>query len=71
MDFETVASSTIQAMAYDPDTLVMGIIFKNGSEYHYDDVPPATYSTVRNAVSIGAAFAEHVKKAGFKFTRIR
>jgi hypothetical protein len=67
------SSSSIMFIGYEPETRTLGIIFKSGglSEYHYSDVPPEVFETLQNAESVGRSVDQYVKKAGFKYQRIR
>lgn len=43
----------------------------HSSTYSYDKVPADKYALVRDhPESIGKAFGEHIKKGGYKFTRL-
>lgn len=53
MEYTEVKSSRCQAIGYDPDKRIMGVIFRNGSEYHYSDIDNETYNRIINSSSVG------------------
>ncbi len=59
-------------IGYEPETRTMGVIFKSGglSEYHYAGVPQEVFDTVLNSPSVGKAVDQHIKKGGFRYTRV-
>lgn len=59
MQYQTVESSNIAAIAHDGDTL--GVRFKNGSEYQYAGVSPVLFEQLISAASIGRTFHELIK----------
>jgi hypothetical protein len=75
-DFQPVASSQIDAVAYTPETKQLFIVFKpKGSVYRYFDVPEAEFEAFKAAKSIGTFFGERIKgkdKANplYKFERV-
>lgn len=71
MKYTGVTSSAIAALAYEPTRRVMGVIFTNGDEYHYHEVPETTFEEVRSAPSIGSSFDSLVKKGGYAWEKIR
>lgn len=60
-------SSQLAAFGYDPETQTLAIRFKpttgapQGSVYHYNDVPPATYEAMLGAPSIGTFFGKELR----------
>jgi hypothetical protein len=71
MNYVTVDSSTISAVAYDETTSTLGVRFKNGSEYEYSSVPESVFRGICSASSAGKYFAQNVKDAGYRFRKIR
>jgi hypothetical protein len=64
-----VVSTNLAKVGYEePKTLV--VVFKNGDEYHYFDVPKFLHDELLKAESIGSFFVKNVKQAGFKFKKI-
>lgn len=71
MDYVPVSSSTIEMVGFDPDAQTLGVSFRNGSEYHYYNVPPTVFEGIRVASSPGSYLDTYVKKAGYSFARVR
>lgn len=61
MQYQEVKSSNIKALAHNPETNIMGVIFNSGTEYHYENIPLELYSQIVNAESVGRAFSQLVK----------
>jgi hypothetical protein len=59
MNYQKVTSSNIEALAHEGTTL--GVIFKNGNEYHYTGVERSVYEIIRDGTSVGKAFNTLVK----------
>jgi len=59
MKFRHVKSSNINELGHQGDTL--GVRFKNGSEYHYSNVPESIFNRLIKAASIGRTFNELIK----------
>jgi hypothetical protein len=53
MDWISVVSSTIEALAYSESSSTLYIKFNNGSEYEYYNVPMSVYEDFLNADSKG------------------
>ena len=76
----TVASSNLLAVGYDPARETLYVAFKpdprrpNPALYAYADVPPEVsellWDVHRRGGSVGSAFNEHVKRAGFPYRRL-
>lgn len=63
MDWITVDSSMIEAIAYDKDDFSLGIRFaSNGSEYRYHNVPEYVFNNLKNASSVGKFFISEIKE---------
>jgi hypothetical protein len=71
MNYVSVSSSNIEAVAYEEDTRILGLRFKGGGEYHYFSVPESVYSGLLSASSVGQYFDRHVKKAGYRCQQVR
>lgn len=61
MQLETVDSSAIHAIGYDPDLRVLEVIFNTGRIYQFTDVPPEQFEALRRAESKGRYFSEHIR----------
>lgn len=70
MNYIKVTSSNIDQIGYDKDTSTLGVIFLNGSEYQYPDVPEDLYNDFMAASSHGKFFHENIKYE-FSFRRLR
>lgn len=70
MDFRSVESSNIDALGHENDTL--GVKFKNGTEYHYRDVPAWIFDQLVEAASVGRTFNELIKShpSDYPYSRI-
>lgn len=68
MNRESVTSSNIASIGYDPDSLTLEIEFKNGSIYQYFDVPQNVFDAFRTADSKGSFLASQIK-GNFRFAR--
>ena len=55
MDMQTVSSSAISAMGFDPETGTMQVEFSSGETWEYD-TDQGTYNSIAYANSIGKAF---------------
>lgn len=53
MEWIDVESSNIRAIGYDENLSRLGIKFKDGTVYEYDDVPQYIFEDFRNADSKG------------------
>lgn len=69
MRYETVYSSNLRAVAYDPTTRTLGIIFKGNSEYHYYDVPESVHRGLMSASSKGGYHAAYIKDR-YRYRRV-
>lgn len=71
MEFAKVRSSTISAVGYDEATKVLGVKFRNGSEYHYLGVPKALFEALMSASSAGNYLNKYIKDTGYQFRRVK
>lgn len=62
---EVVSSSMLKAIGYDESDQTVSVQFKNGDVWHYIGVDKQTYDFVRSAPSIGHAFIQYIRDAGF------
>jgi KTSC domain len=70
MNYVSVSSSNIAAIAYEPETSTLGVRFLNGGEYHYFAVPEGVFLGLQSASSVGSYFDQYVKKAGYSFSKV-
>jgi lysyl-tRNA synthetase class 2 len=61
-------SSVIRSFRYDPTDESLSIRFVSGRCYRYSRVPPAVYAAMRQSLSKGEYFNEHIRDR-FSFTR--
>jgi len=61
MRLDTVESTMLHAVGYDPDLHVLEVIFNTGGIYLYRDVPPDVYEGLLSADSKGEYFHEVVR----------
>lgn len=64
----SVSSSNVDAVSWWPTSEPLGILalrFVNGGEYHYLDVPRATYDLLMRSGSPGSAVWDRVRRAGY------
>jgi predicted XRE-type DNA-binding protein len=66
---ETVSSSAISSVAYDPSARTLEVKFRNGSIYRYFEVPPTTYEALAKAPSKGTFYSTKIRDR-FEFARL-
>jgi len=66
-----VSSSNLASIGYDPDNRILEVEFRNGGVYQYFDVPERVHSELMSASSHGKYFGVYVKKAGYRFRKIK
>jgi hypothetical protein len=62
-----VKSSQIESIGHEGGTLA--VKFKNGGEYHFQDVNAEEFQKLKSAESVGSYFGKHIKGI-FKFTKV-
>lgn len=71
---DSIESSQIAAIGYDPATQTLAIQFKSGTRavYHYANVTPEDWEAFRAAESHGSHFYKHIKPfpEKYPYTRI-
>ena len=68
---ESVDSTCLSHVAYDEDTQTLFVTFeKSGSQYKYFGVELEVYEDVVTAGSVGRAYIDEVKLAGYNYQRI-
>jgi hypothetical protein len=63
MERTPVNSSSIASVGHDPETNTLEVEYKNGSVYHYHDVPAEKHEALIGAESVGSHFAAHIRNA--------
>lgn len=71
MERQSVESSNLASVGYDEKNEILEIEFNNGGVYQYFDVPEHIYEELMNADSHGQYFDRNVKKAGYKFRKMK
>jgi hypothetical protein len=61
MQRDSVTSTMINSVGYDPDTKVLEIEFNNGEVYTYHNIEQGEYDSLMNASSIGKYFSANIK----------
>ncbi len=62
MRLDTVESTMLHAVGYDPELRVLEVIFNSGSIYLYRDVPQDVYDGLMSADSKGQYFLETIRE---------
>lgn len=66
---ESVTSSVMATVGYDPDAQVMEVEFLSGAVYRYAPVSGILYARLRTAPSLGQFFDAHIRDV-VPFTRV-
>ena len=60
-EMQTVSSSNVAALGYDPESQSVYVQFHSGGTYIYKNVPPQEFENLRTASSIGAYLNRNYK----------
>ena len=73
MILHTVNSQAIHAIGYDPERLILEIVFTGGGIYRYAHVPPQVARAFLGAPSKGKYFQDHIRGsyAMHRLTKLR
>ncbi|WP_029591581.1 KTSC domain-containing protein [Franconibacter pulveris] len=66
---EKVVSSSLDSVGYDMDNRVLEIAFRNGTVYHYLNVPQQTWAQLMRAPSKGRYFDRAIRER-YPFRRV-
>jgi hypothetical protein len=66
--FQSVSSSCIAEVGYDPSDNTLAIRFRGGREYRYAGIPPETHEALLVAGSVGGYFNAQIRDV-FPFQR--
>jgi hypothetical protein len=66
-----VSSSNLAPVGYDPNEKILEIEFHNGGIYQYYNVPEHLYRGLMAASSHGSYPDTYIKKAGYRYRKIR
>ncbi len=61
MDRESVQSSMIISIGYDPETSTLELEFNSGAVWQYYDVPESVFHDMRNSGSLGKYFHANIR----------
>jgi hypothetical protein len=70
MQRHPVQSTNVAEVGYDPDNMILEVLFHNGGLYQYFGVPEYVYRELLNAASIGRYVNDRIKDH-YRFRRIR
>ena len=66
----SVHSRSLKAIGYNTATQTLEVEFLNGHVYSYAGVPTAVHAGLMSAASHGTYLDAHVKKGGYRFTKL-
>jgi hypothetical protein len=69
MNRQSVNSSNITSIGYNPKTQILEIEFHSGGVYRYYSVPNSEYQALMNASSHGKYFDQNIKKT-YQYSKI-
>lgn len=67
----TLSSREIAAVDYDPHALRLEVELRKGDIYEVAGVPETIYQTLITSQSPGTYYHLHIRKGGYKMTRLR
>jgi hypothetical protein len=65
-----VESSNLTSVGYDRQSSILEVEFRSGGIYQYFGVPEHIYEGLISAGSKGSYFHQHIKKAGYSYTKV-
>lgn len=68
IEMNSVKSSNISQIGYDPKEKTLAVEFSDGSLYHYHNVDRSCYEELLTAKSVGGHFHKEIKRS-YKFTK--
>ena len=71
MERKKVSSSNLASVGYDDVNEILEIEFLNGGIYQYFEIPALVHKGLMDASSHGTYFDRYIKKAGYKYRKIR
>jgi len=63
MERQSVQSSNLAEVGYNPNTMTLEVLFLKGNLYQYFDVPEGIYIELMNSSSLGQFFNINVKNS--------
>jgi hypothetical protein len=70
MERQSVESSMLREVGYDPETLTLEVEFTSGQVYEYHDVPPEVHADLLRAESLGQYFRANILDA-YPYRRLK
>jgi hypothetical protein len=67
---ETVSSSNLRSVGYDPSSATLEIEFNSGGVYQYSDVPAHVHDSLLSSGSLGRYFRNHIRDV-YSCARVR
>lgn len=65
-----VKSSNLSKVGYDELTKTLKVVFKDGQEYEYSEVPSELHADLMKAESVGKFFVKFVKGGKFPYKKV-
>lgn len=69
VEWNDVLSTNIDMIGYDSENSQLHVRFRSGSEYVYNEVPPAVYQEILDADSKGGYLNERIK-GRYEFAKV-
>lgn len=69
MKRDLVTSTNIVEIGYDPPSLTLEVVFRNGGIYQYFDIPKQEYESLLGAASIGEYLNRNIK-GRYRYARV-
>ena len=69
MERIAVQSSNVAEIGYDPDSMILEVLFHNDSLYHYFDVPEVLFRAFVRADSKGRFLHQQIKN-NYRYMRV-
>lgn len=63
-------STLIKRVMYSHEHRKMGVEFKNGQKYEYDDISPEIFGAIVGSPSVGRAFHTYVRGNAKRFAKV-
>ena len=63
MEMQSVDSSSIERIGYDPNSSTLRIEFKSNRTYDYFNVPEIVFNKLKSATSVGGYHAKNIKNS--------
>lgn len=69
MNRTPVRSSNVAEVGYEQESLILEVVFHDGSIYHYFDVPQTIFEQMIGSESVGRFLNEHIK-GHYRYSRL-